>query len=179
MRTLILSAALVAWAAGGSLPAQTADDYLLPREDLRVRYAENIRQSTDALLTVMSRRLNTLEHRYISLDREEWMRQLEKDDTLRVVDTYTDERLLSDYHRAMYSLLLRIEDAYARGWGTVLKGAVHTLRKHSESYLEFLEKVGPQLPEDEKLQAEYDRALALTRKAVAGTRAAEKAMKDV
>ncbi|MBN2432237.1 MAG: hypothetical protein JXQ27_12225 [Acidobacteria bacterium] len=179
MRKLFLAAGLLLLAAGRPMPAQTADDYLLPREDLRVRYAENIRQRTDALLDVMSRRLNTLEHRYVTRDRPAWVRQLEKDETLRAVDTYSDDRLLADYHRALYSLLVRIEGAYGRGWGTVLKGAVHALRKHSEKYVAFLEQVEPLLPADEKLRTEYERALALTRKAVDGARAAEKAMKDL
>ena len=153
------------------------EDCFLDREDALYRDAEGLEAKAKVLHKLMSRRLISLECRYLERKKPECPGLLVHDSLLAELEGRSDQRLLEDYHGALRTLLITLEDAYARHLGRTTMIVLHDLEKQAQHRLKSLEALEPLLagsPELSAAQPELarwlEKSLELTRKAVAGAR---------
>jgi len=156
--------------------AHDPEDFLLEKEDSRLRSAENIKEKVDALTIALDRRLSVLEYRRLKTDHYQWEKKCKRDQLLYQIEPYTDDRLLQDYVKCLLSLLRKVEGAFSTSRPQSLKNALRNLKKKSENHLKILEQLEPVYSSDKQNAPLLKKAVLLTRKSVSG---AEKGLKQI
>jgi|GEM_PF-1181992 len=153
------------------------EDCFLEREDAFYREAEGLEAKAKVLQKLMVRRLSSLECRFVASRKEECARLLSKDSLVAELESRSDQRLLEDYHGALRTLLLTLEDAYAHHLGRTTEIVLYDLEKQGKRHLASLESLQPLVTGQPELMAAQpdlarwlERCLELTRKAVGGAR---------
>jgi hypothetical protein len=168
MRRVLAAACLALVGLSGW--GRPADDYLLPQEDQLLRDAEGFQLRSYYRLRVMARRIDALECRHRSGEESHCRKLRDRDPLISELEKRTDLELLTDYYRALRSMLLIVEEVFAGNRGRTVEKVLTDLRDQADTDIETLAALEKDFREPPELRAAWEDADSLARKAAAGAR---------
>lgn len=143
------------------------DDYMLEKEDQIYRDAEDFTGKANVILGLLERRLLVLSSRHLQLNPKTMSKKM-REELIKPLLDYTDDRLLRDYNQALRKLLGDIDSRFRHSRGRIMYETLSQLKKKTGGFAGLLGQLEPVLSKSEDCRLQLSEAITLTQKANAG-----------